>query len=287
MAFFSGIAALLIWSLTPLVIVKLERIPIYEFVTMMLMLGFCVSFMLTAKRKSFKQIACAPKLWIVGTLAITFYQIILFHAFRLAPPEHIELLTYLWPIFMIIFSGLLPKEHFTIRHLFAAFLGVAGVYFIIMQGGSSAISAAYMKGYLLTILVAVIWATYMLVARHHTNVPSEITGFFSGGAALISLCLHYLFESFVMPDLREWPLLLFMGIGVAGISFPLWDFGIKKGNFKLLGILSYFVPLLSVMFLIFAGVTQFSSSLLIAFALIFAGSSTVSLIDRKKSLAKA
>ncbi|MGM0440705.1 MAG: hypothetical protein ACQEP8_06300, partial [Chlamydiota bacterium] len=62
----------------------------------------------------------------------------------------------------------------------------------------------------------------------------------------------------------QWFWIFFIGMGVFLVSYPCWNLGVKKGNFTLLALLSYFTPLISVLFLITFGEAEPSLSLLLA-----------------------
>ena len=62
-----------------------------------------------------------------------------------------------------------------------------------------------------------------------------------------------------------------LGIGPVGLAFYFWDVGVKRGQIKVLGTLSYFAPLLSTFLLIAAGRALFSWTLLFACGLIVGG----------------
>jgi drug/metabolite transporter (DMT)-like permease len=62
-----------------------------------------------------------------------------------------------------------------------------------------------------------------------------------------------------------------LGIGPVGIAFFAWDHGVKHGNLKTLGGLSYATPLLSTMLLVAFGHAAASASIAAAALLIVGG----------------
>ena len=60
-----------------------------------------------------------------------------------------------------------------------------------------------------------------------------------------------------------------MGIATHCLAYFFWDYGVKKGNFKLLSILSYFNPIISISILIIAGYSKPTYVLFISSFLIF------------------
>lgn len=79
------------------------------------------------------------------------------------------------------------------------------------------------------------------------------------------------FERAVWPSMTEWGALVLMGAGPTGLAFFVWDVGMKRGNIKALGGLSYATPLLSTLLLILAGRARPSMELALACFLIVGG----------------
>lgn len=73
-----------------------------------------------------------------------------------------------------------------------------------------------------------------------------------------------------------------LGIGPTGLAFLAWDHATKHGNVPLLGALSYFAPLLSILLLVLAGQAQASVFLGASVALIVAGAMLASCRSGKR-----
>ena len=97
-------------------------------------------------------------------------------------------------------------------------------------------------------------------------------GAFCGAAALLALLCHLAFEPTIWPaDLGEWLAVLALGIGPAGGAFFLWDIGVKHGDIRALGALSYAAPVLSTLLLVLFGRALPTIGLLVACVLVTAG----------------
>ena len=57
------------------------------------------------------------KVYAFGTVALFGYHFLYFTALRLAPPAEASLIAYLWPLLIVLFSGLLPGERLRAHHL--------------------------------------------------------------------------------------------------------------------------------------------------------------------------
>ena len=62
-----------------------------------------------------------------------------------------------------------------------------------------------------------------------------------------------------------------LGLGPVGLAFYVWDYGVKNGDIKLLGVASYAAPVLSTQILVAAGFAPATASLGLACALIVGG----------------
>jgi drug/metabolite transporter (DMT)-like permease len=111
----------------------------------------------------------------------------------------------------------------------------------------------YALGYGSAMACAVTWSAYSVISRRFGAVPTDTVGGFCGATALLAGLCHLVFERTVAPGPGEWLALLLMGIGPVGLAFFVWDVGMKRGNIKALGGLSYASPLLSTLLLILAG----------------------------------
>ena len=72
-----------------------------------------------------------------------------------------------------------------------------------------------------------------------------------------------------------------------GAAFFLWDFGIKHGDIRALGVLSYAAPVLSTLILVLCGFAPASPSLGVACLLIVSGAATASFGPRSQLAAEA
>jgi len=111
-----------------------------------------------------------------------------------------------------------------------------------------------------------------VLSRRLREAPTEaVAGFCLVSAALAAPC-HFAFETTVLPSgAAAWLAVLGLGLGPLGLAFYVWDFGVKHGDIKLLGVASYGAPLLSTLLLIALGYASPSAYLALAAALIVGG----------------
>jgi drug/metabolite transporter (DMT)-like permease len=273
-----GYISLLLWSLSPLLISQLKNIPTYEILAIALWLSFSVIAIKLTLFKQWHRIKQPLGIWIIGVVGIYGNDLTYIAAFKYAPPAHVDLINYLWPILVILGSSLLPEEKFTFKHLLAGLLGLTGIYILLIDGMNlTSFKSSYLIGYGLALLDAIIWATYTLLARYHGKTPLEMIGMYCGIGALLSSIIHWQFEANVAPSFSQWLIIAAIGLTTSGGAYFLWDYGVKRGNFKLLSSLSYGNPILSILLLVMFQKAQASLSLALACVFVVAGAAVGSI----------
>lgn len=210
------------------------------------------------------------RVWLLGVGGLFGYHALYFAAFRLAPPVEANLLNYLWPLLIVLFSAVLPGEHLRARHIVGALFGFSGA-FLLIGGFHFSFRSAYALGYTLAFACALTWSGYSVLSRLFPAVSSDSVGGFCGATALLALIGHLLFEQTVWPGTSAVLAIVIMGIGPVGAAFFFWDHGMKRGDIRALGTLAYMTPLLSTLLLVAAGRADPSVTLFIAMGLIVAG----------------
>ena len=212
-----------------------------------------------------------------GAAGLLGYHAFYFAALRLAPPAQAGLIAYLWPLLIVLFSGLLPGERLRRGHLLGAALGFAGAALIIAEGAGARPDAAHLAGYGLALFCALIWAGYSVLSRRigqvaGGTVPTSAVAVFCLLAAGASWGLHFAFEDTLWPaGAQGWAAAVALGLGPVGLAFYCWDVGVKHGDIQLLGVASYAAPVLSTSVLGAAGIAAPSWNLAAAAALVTAG----------------
>ncbi len=191
----------------------------------------------------------------LSTLALGIYGLFGFHfllfvSLRHAPPVQANLVNYLWPLLIVVLAPLFLRElKLKPVHALAALMGFAGAAIAILGSGTGAITdgGAWHWGYLLALASAFVWASYSLLTRRVATFPTTAIGLFGLVSGLLSLLCHLLLESsapsFSALSLRDWLLLVLLGLGPLGAAFFLWDYALKRGDARQIGVLSYLTPL--------------------------------------------
>jgi len=275
----TGFGAVLLWALLALFTVGSDPVPPFQLSAMAFAIGGMIGLLAGMRSGglwvAFRQ--TPPIVWLLGIGGLFGYHALYFFALRLAPAAEAGLIAYLWPLLIVLFSGLLPGERLRALHLMGAAIAFCGVALIVARGGAG-FQWSYLPGYGLAALCALTWSGYSVLSRRFADVPTTVVTFFCLATAVLSALAHAAFETTHIPQDRvTWLAVVGLGLGPVGLAFYLWDVGVKRGDIQLLGTASYAAPLLSTLALIGAGYAQASASLLLAAGLIAAGAGLAAL----------
>jgi drug/metabolite transporter (DMT)-like permease len=265
-----GFTAILMWALLALLTIGSAPVPPFLLNALCFGIGGAIGLAWTARRGFGVLTAVSWKVYAFGTLGLFGYHALYFTAFRIAPAAETGLIAYLWPLFIVLLSGLLPGERLTARHILGALIAFAGAALIVLGRGGE--GAASPLGLVLAFGCALTWAGYSVLSRRLGEVPTESVTVFCLATALLSVAAHLMLETTLWPTgASGWLSVLLLGIGPVGAAFFTWDLGMKKGDIQLLGVASYAAPLLSTLALVLAGIAQPTYAIAVAALLITGG----------------
>lgn len=200
------------------------------------------------------------KTWLVGIGGIFGYHALYFSAFQNAPAVEVNLMNYLWPLFIVVLTPLiLPGNKLLWNHIIGALLGFFGAG-LIVTGGRWSLDFGSLTGYVMAASAALIWALYSLLTKRLPPFPSSLVGGFCLAAGLLSLGIFAVqggdLKVISTLSLRDWFLIVLAALGPLGWAFFFWDAALKMGDSRIIGSLAYLIPLLSTAILVFAGGKQ-------------------------------
>lgn len=267
-----GFVAVLLWALLALFTVGSAPTPPFLLNTLCFAVGGTLGLIWAARTGATAELRHVPmRVYLFGTIGLFGYHALYFSALRLAPAAQAGLIAYLWPLLIVVFSGLLPGEHLRKGHIIGAVMGFGGAALII-TGGGAGFERQYLAGYGLALLCALTWSGYSVLSRRIGDAPTASVAVFCLATSALSLPLHLLFEATVLPTTAiGWLAIAGLGLGPVGLAFFVWDIGVKRGDIQLLGTSSYAAPLLSTLVLVIAGIAAPSMVLLWAALLITGG----------------
>ena len=249
-----GFTAVLMWSLLAVLTIGTAPVPPLQLNAMCFGLGGAIGLLWIAFGRGFGVLhGISWKTYAFGAIGLFGYHFLYFTAFRLAPYAQTGLIAYLWPLFIVLLSGLLPGESLRPLHLIGAGLAFLGAAAIVLGDGIGTGPGAAM-GLGLAFLCALTWSGYSVLSRKLGDVPTEAVTVFCLLTALLSAISHIALEPTAWPQsYTGLAAVLALGIGPVGLAFFTWDIGMKRGDIQLLGTLSYAAPLLSTVILIVTG----------------------------------
>jgi drug/metabolite transporter (DMT)-like permease len=244
-----ALAAIALWASLATLGVRLAHVPPFLLTGLALLVGSVPAWL------HWRQWRVPGKVLALGVYGLFGFHFLLFIALRHAPPVQANLVNYLWPLFIVVLAPLfLPQIRLRALHVMAALLGFAGAALAILGGRDVAATLAW--GYLPALGSALIWATYSLGTRRLADAgapfPTAAIGLFGLVSGTLSLACHALLEPRVTLQGHDALLVAVMGLGPLGAAFYLWDRALKRGDPRVIGVLSYLTPLASTAMLIAA-----------------------------------
>ena len=203
------------------------------------------------RRQPFGDLVRLPlRVMVAGFWGVAFYTLILALAFGIAPERDIgqvNLLNYLWPVWIVLLSAVLIREKTPLLPTAAGvILGFAGI--VVARGPAEILRLPENPLPLfLALLGGLLWACYSVLLRRW-RIPAE-----QGGTAFhFTICA--LMAAVAAAIRGEWQNLppvgaeslfwiLFGGIGPVGLAYHWWEIGMKRGNMPLISTLAYLIPI--------------------------------------------
>jgi drug/metabolite transporter (DMT)-like permease len=265
----AALGAIVLWSSLASLATLIPNVPVFLKTGIGLLIGSVIALPLA--RFQIKQLAVKPKILLLGVYGLFGYHAALFVALSTSPSVQANLVNYLWPLLIVLLAPLFSKKvKLNLRVVIGGLMGFIGASLAILSGSSS--DGLFYSGYLFAFMAAVIWSTYSLATNRIGSFPTPAVGLFALVSGILSIAMHFVFETQVSLSSFDWMILVLLGLGPLGAAFYLWDYAIKRSNPQEIGLLSFLTPLLSTGFLLVITGQALSWLLAIAAALIVGGS---------------
>jgi len=208
--------------------------------------------------------------WLIGIGGLFGYHALLFAALQMAPPVAANLVNYLWPMGIVVMAAwFIPGVTWTWGHALAAALGFTGSALAILSNHTlEAPQPREWWGYGCALAAAFAWASYSLLTKRRSHVPTAAIGALCLVAGSLSLLMHWVFEPRVAISQSDALVLVLLGLGPVGGAFFLWDLALKKGDARQVGLWAFLTPVLSTAALAWQSNQVLSWQLLLATALV-------------------
>lgn len=265
----AALGAIVLWSSLASLATLIPNVPIFLKTGVGLLIGSVIALPLA--RFQIKQLAVKPKILLLGVYGLFGYHAALFVALSTSPSVQANLVNYLWPLLIVLLAPLFSKKvKLNLRVVIGGLMGFIGASLAILSGSSS--DGLFYSGYLFAFMAAIVWSTYSLATNRIGSFPTPAVGLFALVSGILSIAMHFVFETQVSLSSFDWMILVLLGLGPLGAAFYLWDYAIKRSNPQEIGLLSFLTPLLSTGFLLVITGQALSWLLAIAAGLIVGGS---------------
>jgi drug/metabolite transporter (DMT)-like permease len=245
----------------PLLISCIKDIPTFEIMSISLITSFVVTLIQINISGKLKSMKTNLRMTLVGTFAVSLTSAMYITAFKFAPPVHVELVMFIWPIIVILGNVIFFNEKISLIKSFAIALCFFAILLIHYENlANSSFNTVYYLGYLLTLGASLTWACYNVYARSSTNTSSELMGVYSGLGACLIIPIHFIVENSVALSSKQLILIIIMGIFSQSLAYQAWDYAVKNVPPIRMTNIAYFTPLISVILLItfgFGTLTQY------------------------------
>jgi len=265
----AGCGALALWAFLAVLARGAAGIPPLQLTAMGFAVAGVLGVGLVAARGRLATLRQPAIVWAHGVGGLFGYHALYFAALAFAPAVEANLLNYLWPLLIVLFSAPILGLRLGPARLAGVVLGFAGC--ALLLGGGARFPAEAWFGFTCAVGCAVVWALYSVLSNRMRRVPTEAVAGFCLASAGLGLASHWMFETTVWPDWRQAASVLLLGLGPVGAAFFLWDRGMKGGDPRVLGTLAYAVPVASTLLLVATGEAALSWRLGAAVALVAAG----------------
>src|SRR6188768_3594825 len=141
-----GFTAILMWSLLSLLTVASGSVPPFQLAAMTFAIGGAIGAATWLFRPGAASALKQPwQVWALGVGGLFGYHALYFLALRLAPPAEAQLVSYLWPVLIVLLSATLPGKGLRLHHVAGALIAACGTA-VLFAGRGVTLTGAYLPG---------------------------------------------------------------------------------------------------------------------------------------------
>ncbi|MAG01938.1 hypothetical protein CMI42_01260 [Candidatus Pacearchaeota archaeon] len=212
------------------------------------------------------------KMFGMGFLGVYIYYIFLFGSFALAPAGQANVINYLWPVFIIIFSIPILKEKFNYKTILAILISFIGALVVFTNGDFSNFNNQYSFGYLLAGFGAICYGLFSVLGKklHYEKFVSMFVYYVVATILIIPTVLIY--SEFIIPkSITTIISILLLGGLFNSLAFVFWFKALKAGHTHKTANFIYVVPFLALIWTYFFNAEPIRIASLIGLVLIIVG----------------
>jgi len=270
---------ILLWAATPLLVNELSaELPILEiscFATGFSILSLSLTITILRRWSAFRSFSRSNirTMLLFGAIGLFPYTALYYLAFALAPEAagNSNIINYLWPIWIVILSGSVLKEHLHWKKLLGIVTSFAGVYLIISDGRWIQFNLEHLPAYLSAGCGAFFWGLFSVLNKRYRFEALSAMLIYSLSAFVCFGLTAPLVGPLIWPSQRSWLLLLLLGGCVNGFGYLFWILALRRGNTAKISNLVYATPFIALVYMaVFRGIS-ITTTQLAALIFILAG----------------
>lgn len=246
---------ILLWGSTPpiskLVLGTINSFQATFFTILFAVLGLFFILLLGGKLKIIKKYSLNDfkKMALMGFISPFLYLFLYYTAFLYITVTEVNILNYLWPIFVLLFAFFILKEKVTLGKILGILIGFSGAIIVISQGDLSFITLINPIGYLVIIFGAACYGLFSILGKKLDYEHfSSMFFYLLFGLVFIAITVG-LFSSFKIPNPFELLCLIYLGVFATALGFVFWFKALKYGETAKMSNLIFLVPFIGLFFI--------------------------------------
>jgi drug/metabolite transporter (DMT)-like permease len=254
----------------PSLAIRTAAVPPLEALTIMFACGWAAFSVLHAAAPE-ERAACARS-WrgwlpaLVYAAALSGGDLCFLLATHRLPAAQANLLSYLWPVMIVLIGAAVGLFRLRLRQLAGLALGVCGALILLWDGHLT----LSFPGMGLALLSGALWAGYCVFRLVWKQPAGNLLARGCGISVLLCAALHVFLEPTVLPGAQALTALVIAGLLALGLGNFLWDQGFRRGDSHLLAVMAYATPLCSALLLTLLGAAVLTLNLLLGALVIVA-----------------
>jgi drug/metabolite transporter (DMT)-like permease len=248
----SGITAILFWSITAPVIASATGVDPFLYTSLSSAIGFCLFFLrwVALKENPLPELKKTP-FWflLAGLFGISVHELTWVAALQQAPPLEATLIIYTWPFLVVLFTTFALGQKFRWYHIAAGGLGLLGMTALLTGRGLALDHFTILPGHGWAVICALSWSIFSALSARHHQLSTNLLSMIFLASAVINLGIWYIGLGAPPAPAKSLLIVSISSIFIAS-AYALWDFGMKRGNTQMIGIVSFLTPVLSSLYLV-------------------------------------
>lgn len=245
----------LLWASIPVatkkILVELDSLQtlFYSTILSTLVLGLMLIFQKkTGDLKKYNK-SQYSSMFFLGFLGNYMYYVFLYGALSKTTASEGFILTYTWPMLVLILSFVILKDKVTLQKLVGILISFFGIIIITTKGNISTFNLTNLQGDILALSGAFVFALFSVLGKKF-NYDKTISVFIYFLSALIFITPTVLiFSKLVFPSFDVWMWIIYNGIFVNGISYIFWFKALEGGETHIVSNLLYLTPFISLIYI--------------------------------------